>query len=100
MGTDVGNACDNCPGNYNPAQEDSYPPQGNSIGDACDCEGDFTCDGDVDVQMLQLSSQTFGRSKILDPCTTGDPCNGDFLCDSDADGADASRFNQTLAGVK
>ena len=30
-------------------QEDTYPPQGNGIGDACECEGDFTCDGDVDA---------------------------------------------------
>ena len=39
---------DNCPEIYNPDQEDTYPPRGNGIGDACECEGDFDCDGDVD----------------------------------------------------
>ena len=30
-------------------QEDTYPPQGNEIGDSCECESDFDCDGDVDA---------------------------------------------------
>ena len=29
-------------------QADTYPPGGNGIGDACDCEGNFDCDVDVD----------------------------------------------------
>jgi len=32
---------DNCPADYNPGQEDTFPPNGNEIGDACDCEADF-----------------------------------------------------------
>ncbi|MCK5011772.1 MAG: sulfatase-like hydrolase/transferase, partial [Deltaproteobacteria bacterium] len=38
---------DNCPYVFNPNQKDTYPPGGNGIGDACDCEGDFNCDGNV-----------------------------------------------------
>ena len=33
-------------------QADNYPPGGNGIGDACDCEADFDCDSpglDVDA---------------------------------------------------
>ena len=44
-----GDACDNCPKVSNRNQEDTFPPQGNGIGDACDCESDFSCDGDVDA---------------------------------------------------
>jgi hypothetical protein len=76
------------------AQEDSYPPLGNGIGDACDCEGNFNCDTDsnVDGSDAALFKADFGRSAILDPCTGGIPCNGDFNCDGDADGTDAALF--------
>ena len=37
---------DNCVNDYNPNQEDPYPPGGNGCGDACECEGNF--DGDLD----------------------------------------------------
>jgi hypothetical protein len=49
------NWADNCPNTYNPEQEDTLPPSGNSdpaagfyCGDVCECEGDFEPDGDVD----------------------------------------------------
>ncbi len=29
-------------------QEDLFPAEGNGIGDACECEADFNCDGNVD----------------------------------------------------
>ena len=90
----VGNACDNCISNYNPDQEDTYPPNGNAIGDACDCEGNFNCDADVDGSDASTFKTDFGRSLILNPCTTESPCNGDFNCDQDCDGTDASRFKQ------
>lgn len=35
---------DNCPYIGNPTQADTFPPQGNGIGDACDCEANFDCD--------------------------------------------------------
>ncbi len=75
-------------------QEDSYPPQGNGIGDACDCEGNFNCDTDRDVDGSDaaLFKADFGRSAILNPCNTESPCNGDFNCDGDADGTDAALF--------
>ena len=86
------NSMDNCPNNYNPEQEDTYPPQSNGIGDACDCEGNFNCDGDVDGSDASTFKADFGRSPILHPCIADDPCSGDFSCDVDVDGSDASLF--------
>jgi hypothetical protein len=90
----TGNVCDNCPATANPAQEDSYPPQGNAIGDACDCEGNFNCDADQDVDGSDASlfKADFGRSNMVHPCIAEDTCNGDFNCDGDVDGTDASLF--------
>jgi hypothetical protein len=77
-------------------QEDTYPPQGNGIGDACDCEGNFNCavDQDVDGSDAALFKADFGRSVMIEPCTNEAPCNGDFNCDGDADGTDAALFKQ------
>jgi hypothetical protein len=85
---------DNCPGTPNSLQEDSYPPQGNGIGDACDCEGNFNCHEDVDVDGTDafIFKANFGRGSIHNPCTNESPCNGDFNCDHDCDGSDAVRF--------
>ncbi len=83
---------DNCPNHYNPNQVDTYPPGGNGIGNACDCEGNFTCDADVDGSDASTFKADFGRSTILHPCIAGDTCNGDFSCDGDVDGSDASLF--------
>ena len=83
---------DNCPGHSNPFQEDTYPPQGNNIGDPCDCEGNFDCDEDVDGTDAAGFKVDFGRSNFLDPCTNEDQCNGDFDCDNDCDGTDAALF--------
>jgi len=90
----IGNACDPEPEVYDPSAPDSYPPQGNDIGDACDCEGNFNCSVDQDVDGSDASSfkVDFGRSIMLDPCSSADPCNGDFSCDKDVDGTDASLF--------
>ena len=73
-------------------QEDIYPPQTNDIGDACDCEGNFDCDEDVDGSDASSFKADFGRNSFSNPCTSGNPCNGDFDCDSDCDGTDAARF--------
>jgi hypothetical protein len=83
---------DNCPYIANSNQEDTLPPQGNGIGDACECEGDFACDGDVDGSDASTFKTNFGRSTVLDPCVNESPCNGDFSCDGDVDGTDASLF--------
>jgi ELWxxDGT repeat protein len=90
----ISDACDNCPVTPNHAQDDIYPPQGNSIGDACDCEGNFNCseDQDVDGSDAALFKGDFGRSAMQEPCISESPCNGDFNCDGDADGSDASLF--------
>jgi hypothetical protein len=86
-------ACfDNCPTNSNPGQEDTLPPGGNSCGDACECEGNFDGDFDVDGTDASTFKGDFGRSKIVNPCTNGNPCNGDFSCNVNVDGTDASKF--------
>ncbi len=83
---------DNCPDIYNPDQKDTYPPSGNGIGDVCDCEGDFDCDGVVDGWEAILFQIDQGRSRYNRPCTNDDPCNGDFDCDGDVDGSDHALF--------
>jgi hypothetical protein len=83
---------DNCAYISNSDQSDSYPPQGNGIGDACECEGDFQCDGDVDGSDASTFKGYFGRSADLRPCVAGDTCSGDFTCDGDVDGTDVSLF--------
>jgi hypothetical protein len=88
----VGDACDICPDHYNPGQEDTLPPQGNGVGDACECEGDFSCDGDVDGSDASMFKFHFGRSISHYQCSSLDPCRGDFACDGDVDGTDAILF--------
>ena len=84
---------DNCSEVYNPDQKDSYLPGGNGIGDACECEGDFDCDGDVDGWDGMFFKADLGRSAFFNSCThNDDPCNGDFDCDGDVDGIDAALF--------
>jgi hypothetical protein len=73
-------------------QEDSMPPGGNDLGDACECEGDFDCDGDQDGSDAATFKIHFGRSTFSRPCTPEDPCYGDFDADGDADGTDAATF--------
>jgi hypothetical protein len=73
-------------------QEDTYPPDGNGIGDACDCEADFNCDGNVDATEVDAFLADFGRSTFFEPCTNADPCNGDFDCNVSVDALDVSKF--------
>ena len=91
---------DNCPSLSNLFQEDSYPPQTNGMGDACECEGNF--DGDLDVDGTDASTfkGDFGRSKLINPCSNADPCNGDFECDIDVDGTNASKFKSDFGRSK
>ncbi len=91
-GDGVPDIYDNCPGAPNPGQEDSYPPGGNGIGNACDCEGDFDCDGNVDGTDAFLFKSDYGRNARVNPCSTASPCNGDFDCDGNVDGSDAFLF--------
>jgi hypothetical protein len=88
------NTCpdDNCPITPNPDQLDVYPPQGNGIGDACDCEGNFNCDQDVDANDVTAFLADFGRSIYNNPCTNEDQCKGDFSCDRDVDAQDVTKF--------
>ena len=71
-------------------QEDTYPPQGNGIGDACDCEADFDCSGGVDAADITSFLTDFGRSTFFNPCTNSEPCNGDFDCNVNVDAADVT----------
>jgi subtilisin len=83
---------DNCPTVHNPGQEDTYPPQGNAIGDACDCEGDFACDGNVDGSDVGTFLLDFARGPLNDPCTASNPCSGDFDCSRSVDATDLNIF--------
>ena len=75
-------------------QDDTYPPQSNGIGNACDCEGNFDCDEDCDGTDASTFKTDFGRSTYNNLCESDDPCNGDFDCDNDCDGTDAALFKQ------
>ena len=85
---------DNCPNDYNLFQEDTYPPNGNGIGDACECEGNFDCDEDTDGSDAASFKADFGRSGFNNPCNNTSQCHGDFDCDNDCDGTDAALFKQ------
>ena len=89
---------DNCPNDYNPNQEDNYPPQGNGIGDACDCESDFNCDGNVDAIDLTIFLIDFGRSVFCGgnflciACGNDNPCPADIDCNVNVDAGDVVKF--------
>ena len=91
-GDGIVNTSDNCPDDYNPNQEDTYPPGGNGIGNACDCEGDFDCNGTVDASDLTSFLSDFGRSGFFNPCTDADPCHGDFDCNVNVDADDVTKL--------
>ena len=93
-GDGVPDDADNCPADHNAGQEDSFPPQGNGCGDACDCEGNFDGDEDVDGDDAFTFKDDFGRSLFQIPCESGNPCSGDFTCDGDVDGDDAFTFKE------
>jgi len=79
--------------NCEKVQADNYPPGGNGIGDACDCESDFGDDGSVVADDVADFLDHFGRSALTGrPCTNGDPCDGDFLCDRAVHAGDVSKF--------
>ena len=91
-GGETENCDDNCPETYNPTQEDTYPPGGNGIGDACECESDFNCDGNVDATDVTAFLGDFGRSTYNNPCTNAAPCNGDVDCNANVDANDVTMF--------
>jgi len=90
----LGDACDNCPNHHNPGQEDTFPPEGNGIGDACECEGDFDCDMDQDGSDAATFKVEFGRSSFNNPCTEENPCSADLDLDGVVDGMDAAKFKE------
>jgi hypothetical protein len=67
---------DNCPNTYNPDQEDTMPPEGNGIGNACECLADINCNGKVDLADLNVLKQEF--SVPLSPLL---PCSADLNYD-------------------
>ncbi len=91
-GDELGDVCDNCPNTPNQDQLDQYPPQGNNIGDACDCEADFDCNGNVGSLDVTSFLWDFGRSEYYDPCTNDRWCYGDFDCNRAVDADDVSKF--------
>lgn len=56
---------DNCPNTYNPDQEDTMPPEGNGIGNACECLADINCDGKVDLADVTILKQEFSVSSSV-----------------------------------
>jgi len=99
-GDGAGHGCDNCLATSNNDQSDFYPPAGNGCGDACECEGNFDNDLDVDGTDASTFKMDFGRSKIVDPCTNALPCDGDIECDTDVDGTNASQFKMDFGRSK
>jgi hypothetical protein len=92
---------DNCPLAENPGQEDTYPPQGNGIGDACECEADLNCDGGVNVKDVEFFLRDFKkRTRLNNPCTNKNPCVGDFDCDGDVDDVDKTLFQSDFGRGK
>jgi len=87
-GDGILDSVDNCPADFNPGQEDSYPPGGNDCGDACECEGNFDGDQDVDGYDHSQFQIDFGRTD----CTIANPCHGDLDCDGDVDSDDEQIF--------
>ncbi len=81
-------------------QEDSFPPGGNACGDACECEGNFDGDLDVDGKDAGTFKKDYGRGKVQHSCTRMDPCNGDFDCDNDVDGINAIQFKRDFGRGK
>ena len=76
------------------AQEDTCPSFGNTYGNACECEGNFDRDQDVDGTDGFFFKGDFGRYPIKNPCTDYTPCYGDFEADGDVDGTDAKKFKE------
>jgi hypothetical protein len=74
------------------SQEDTFPPGGNTLGDACECEGDFDHNTTVDGFDAVIFRTDYGRSSVNRPCTDADPCYGDFSCTGTVDGFDAALF--------
>jgi hypothetical protein len=81
-GDEVGDVCDA------DITADNHPPGGNGCIDACECEGDFEPDGDVDgTDAVNFKTDFFRKD-----CAAPTPCKGDFECDGDVDGTDAVKF--------
>jgi len=57
---------------------------------ASPCAANFDSDEDVDGSDASTFKGDFGRSGMLNPCTSSSLCDGDFNCDGDVDGSDAS----------
>lgn len=85
---------DNCPGTPNPDQIDTYPPEGNTCGDACECDGNFDGDENQDGTDAFTFRVDFGRNSYENPCGSNNPCNGNFDCDDNVDGSDAFTFKE------
>ena len=98
-GHSIGDECDedsDCGtgGECSMDQEDTYPPQGNNCGDACECEADMNADQNVDSNDNITFNADFGRNLYNNPCSSGDPCDADYNCDHNVDSNDNIKLNE------
>jgi hypothetical protein len=78
-GDGYSNDGDICPTDYDPGQEDTYPPpSGNICGDACECEGNFDNDLDVDGTDTTKFLEDLGRFSYNKPCPQD--CQTGYWC--------------------
>lgn len=64
-----------------------------------ECHADFDCDADVDGTDAFAFKHSFGRNKIINPCSEENLCDGDFDMDTDVDGQDAFTFKAAFGTV-
>ena len=89
----IGNACDNCPDTSNPGQEDD---DGDGVGNVCDDCLDSDGDGDCDIADNCPNTPNPDQSD-LDNDGAGDLC--DVCTDPDGDGLGSPGFPETTCDI-
>jgi len=94
----IDTANDNCADYYNPDQKDTYPPQGNGIGDACECYANFNYPNDLKVNASDLGvfKLEYGR---IDCKTTPPLCKADGNNDGKVNAQDLGLFKNEYGRI-